>query len=69
VPTIACVLGVQAAGRQPLEERCRAYLRAKHLLRVLDNFERVVAAGPVASALLETAPGVKVLATSSASAP
>jgi predicted ATPase/DNA-binding XRE family transcriptional regulator len=64
VPTIARVLGVREEGRQPLEERLPAYLREKQMLVVLDNCERVVGAGPQVSALLQAAPGLKVLATS-----
>ncbi len=39
-------------------------LRDKHLLLVLDNFEQVVAAGPMVTAILGQAPGVKALVTS-----
>lgn len=51
------------AGRTP-EELLVAALRERRLLLVLDNCEHVLAAMGVVSALLRTAPGVIVLATS-----
>ncbi len=41
-----------------------AYLRAKHLLLLLDNFEQIVAAAPLMADLLAAAPDLKVLVTS-----
>jgi predicted ATPase/DNA-binding CsgD family transcriptional regulator/DNA-binding XRE family transcriptional regulator len=62
--TIAQALGVQeAAGRSPLaglQER----LHDKECLLLLDNFEQVVAAAPVAAELLAACPALKVLVTS-----
>ena len=49
-PAIAHVLGVRDAGSEPLADRLRAYLRTKHLLLVLDNFEQVVEAAPLSAA-------------------
>ena len=46
-PTIAHVFGVGDAGNEPIADRLRAYLRPKHLLLVLDNFEQVVEAAPL----------------------
>src|SRR5919199_4576143 len=48
----------------PLVHRLHAYLAAKHLLLVLDNFEQVVAAAPLVSDLLNAAPHLTVLVTS-----
>src|SRR6266702_5448023 len=42
LPTIAQVLGLWEAGDRPLMEHLKAYLREKHLLLLLDNFEQVV---------------------------
>jgi predicted ATPase len=47
-------------------ESLRDYLRDKHILLVLDNFEQVTEAAPVVSDLLATAPRLKVLTTSRA---
>ncbi|MDQ5852175.1 MAG: NB-ARC domain-containing protein, partial [Chloroflexota bacterium] len=63
-PTIAQTLGIKEAGGQSLLESLTAYLHAKQLLLVLDNFEQVVAAAPVVADLLRTAAQVKVLVTS-----
>jgi predicted ATPase/DNA-binding XRE family transcriptional regulator len=64
VPSVAQVLGVREAGREPLTERVRAYLSNQHLLLVLDNFEPVVAAAPLVADLLEACSSLKVLVTS-----
>jgi predicted ATPase len=44
----------------------KLYLRDKHQLLVLDNFEQVVAAAPMLAELLAAAPAVKMLVTSRA---
>ena len=62
--TIAHTLGVKETGDQSLAEGLRTYLREKHLLLVLDNFEQVVAAAPLVADLLRAAPGLKILVTS-----
>jgi predicted ATPase len=82
MPTIAQTLGVREAEsgpfgpasrsspvRQngPLLEALKDYLRDKHILLVLDNFEQVTPAAPVVSELLATAPRLEVLVTSRAS--
>ena len=58
-----------ACARQP-ENRCsrtlRTYLRSRHLLLVLDNFEQVVEAAPVIVDLLSAASGLQILVTSRA---
>ena len=61
---IAEGLGLSLAGDQEVEEQLAGYLRGKHRLLVLDNFEHVRDAGPVIARLLESAPGVTVLITS-----
>jgi len=47
-------------------EHLQAYLRGKHLLVLLDNFEQVVQASPLLVELLHACPGLKVLVTSRA---
>jgi predicted ATPase/DNA-binding XRE family transcriptional regulator len=66
LPTIAQTLGVIEMGDQPIEQRLKAYLRAKQMLLLLDNFEQVIDAAPQIGELLAAAPGLKVLATSRA---
>jgi class 3 adenylate cyclase len=61
--TFAQVLGVRESGDQPLIEGIKDYLRDKRLLLVLDNFEQVLEAAPLAGELL-SAPRLEVLATS-----
>src|ERR687896_232583 len=61
--TVAQVLDVRESGDQPLIEGVKDYLKDKLLLLVLDNFEQVLEAAPLAGELL-SAPRLKVLATS-----
>ena len=64
-PAIAHVFGVRDAGNEPIADRLRAYLRPKHLLLVLDNFEQVIEAAPlVASAAWRVSARLTVLVTS-----
>jgi predicted ATPase/DNA-binding CsgD family transcriptional regulator len=60
---IGRALGV-GEGNRPLIERLAARLRTRQLLMVLDNFEHLIAAGPLVSDLLRTAPGLKMVITS-----
>jgi predicted ATPase/class 3 adenylate cyclase len=63
---IAQALSVQPSGnRRPLDALID-YLRDKRTLLVLDNFEQLIPAGAVASALLEASPGLRVLVSSRA---
>jgi transcriptional regulator with XRE-family HTH domain len=65
-PTISHTLGLQLQGskaRSPIEH-LRAYLRDKHLLLVLDNFEHVLEAAPPLIELLVACPRLKLLVTS-----
>jgi len=64
VPTIAQTLGLQETGDQPLLDLLKAYLREKHLLLLLDNFEQVVSAALLVADLLAACPKLKVLVTS-----
>jgi hypothetical protein len=66
VPTIAQVLGIQEAGERPLLDLLKAYLRDKHMLLLLDNFEQILLAVTGLSNLLADCPHLKVLVTSRA---
>jgi predicted ATPase len=65
ISAIAQTLSVQETpGGQPLVEVLVDYLRYKHLLLLLDNFEQLISAAPCVSALLESCPCLKILVTS-----
>jgi predicted ATPase len=65
-PTIAQSLGIREGGGQTLFEALNEYLSSRQMLLVLDNFEQVVAAGPLVVELIEHAPQLKVLVTTRA---
>jgi predicted ATPase/class 3 adenylate cyclase len=62
--TIAEPLGVMESAGQSLMESLKSYLRQKHLLLVLDNFEQVLEGASVVGELVAACPRLKVLATS-----
>ncbi|HUS15619.1 MAG TPA: tetratricopeptide repeat protein [Chloroflexia bacterium] len=64
LPAIAGSLQIREQGARPLGELIQEELRARERLLLLDNFEQVVAAGPIVTDLLRAAPGLKVLVTS-----
>jgi predicted ATPase/DNA-binding XRE family transcriptional regulator len=64
IPTIAIAIGAGPAAGQTPSEGLTRYLRDRHLLLVLDNFEQVSAAAPQVARLLAAAPGLQVLVTS-----
>jgi predicted ATPase len=64
--TIAAALGVTETGGQPVLEQVKHYVRERQLLLLLDNFEQVLAAGPLVIELLAAAPRLKVIVTSRA---
>ena len=71
VPTIAHLLGLdhQHATQNSMTEHLdylRVFLRDKHFLLLLDNFEQVVSAAPDLAELLIACPKVKILVTSRA---
>lgn len=66
VSTIAQELGLKEAQDEALLDLMKAYLRHKHLLLILDNFEQVVPAAPRLSELLAACPGLTALVTSRA---
>ena len=64
VSRIAQELEVRSAGSQSLFQNLKDYLRDKHILLLLDNFEQLIPAAPVVAELLAVAPSLKVLVTS-----
>jgi len=65
-PTIARTLGLRESESTPAIETLKAYLRAKQMLLILDNFEGVAGAAPQLAELLEACPLLTVLVTSRA---
>jgi DNA-binding SARP family transcriptional activator len=61
---LAGALGLPLRGGQSAAETLRGYLRSRHLLLVLDNFEHVLHAAPLIADLLEACPALHVLVTS-----
>ncbi len=66
VPTIAQTLGLRDVEDRSLFESLKAFLRDKHLLLLLDNFEQVLQASPTLVQLLLACPSIKMLVTSRA---
>lgn len=64
--TIARTLDIRESGSLSVAELLKNYLRDKHLLLVLDNFEQVLAAAGVVRELMAELPGLKLLITSRA---
>ena len=64
VSSIAQALGVREQGSRPLLDGLGDSLREKHLLLLLDNFERLISAALVVTELLAAAPRLQVLVTS-----
>ncbi len=62
--TIAQTLGVREEKGFSPEESLKAYLGAKKMLLVLDNFEQIMGAATLISDLLDTGSGLKILVTS-----
>jgi hypothetical protein len=65
IPTLAEALGYQFQqdGRDS-KQQLSDYLREKHLLLVLDNFEHLLDGVGIVADILKTAPHVKIMATS-----
>jgi predicted ATPase len=62
--TIARALGVSEANGQAIDERLLEFLRPRALLLLLDNFEHLLAAAPLATQALDAAQRLKLLVTS-----
>ena len=65
-PTIAHALGIREPGTEAIVDRLTSFLRGRDVLLVLDNFEHLVAAAPLAAELLAACSQLKVLVTSRA---
>jgi predicted ATPase len=63
ISRVAQQLEVREGGR-PLLENIKDYLRDKHILLILDNFEQLVSAAPIVSELIAAAPQLKILTSS-----
>src|SRR5947209_6601030 len=61
---VARALGVAEIVGQSLEDTLATSLRDRHMLLLLDNFEHVLEAAPLATHLLESCPRLAILATS-----
>jgi len=64
LPTIAQALEIKESEARPLLDLLKAFLRDKHLLLFLDNFEQIVTAAPRLTELLSFCPQLKMLVTS-----
>ena len=65
--TIAQTLGLQEGhGPESMTTLLQNFLRDKHLLLLLDNFEQVIEAAPVAADLLRACRALKIIVTSRA---
>lgn len=63
ISRVAQQLEVREGGR-PLFDNVKDYLRNRHMLLVLDNFEQLVSAAPVVAELLAAAPRLKIITSS-----
>ncbi len=61
---LSSALGLPEVPDRPLREHLQNYLRDKHLLLILDNYEHLLAAVPYLAELLESCPALKALVTS-----
>ncbi len=61
---VAEAIDVSLSSDADMQEQLIDYLRGKQQLLVIDNFEHLTAAATLVPAILEAAPGVRVLATS-----
>jgi predicted ATPase/DNA-binding CsgD family transcriptional regulator len=66
LPAIVHALGLKEIGDRSPMQLLKTFLRDKHLLIVLDNFEQVLPAAPHLSDLLSLCPQLKILVTSRA---
>jgi predicted ATPase/class 3 adenylate cyclase/DNA-binding CsgD family transcriptional regulator/uncharacterized protein HemY len=64
ISAVAQALEMKEIGDQPLSELLQSFLREKHLLLVIDNFEHVARAAIRLADLLTTCAKIKVLVTS-----
>jgi predicted ATPase/class 3 adenylate cyclase len=64
--TVAAAVGVQEEAGRPILTSLRERLAGMEVLLVLDNYEQLLAAAPLAGELVAAGPGVRVLVTSRA---
>ena len=64
MPALAQGVGLRGLGHRPVTEALAAFLRPKRALLVLDNFEHLLAAGPLVAELLKATRSLRVLVTS-----
>ena len=64
--TIAQALGVQEIPGRSILDTLKDFLRGRHLLLLLDNFEQVISAAPQLIDLLRACPNLRILVTSRA---
>ena len=66
IPVIAQSLTIRGAGQESPRAALQTFLRHRHFLLILDNFEQVSEAGPAVTDLLQACPRLSVLITSRA---
>jgi predicted ATPase/DNA-binding CsgD family transcriptional regulator len=66
IPAIVKTFGLWESGERSLLEQVLDFLRKKHLLLLLDNFEQIIDAAPVLADLLSSCQHLKLLVTSRA---
>ena len=64
IPAIATALGIRAEEKGAADAGLREAIADRRMLLILDNFEQVTDAAPAIGQLLESAPELRVLATS-----
>jgi predicted ATPase/class 3 adenylate cyclase len=64
VAAIADAVGARAEGQRALHDTLRDHVRHREMLLVLDNFEHILEAAPVAADLLDAAPRLRIIVTS-----
>jgi hypothetical protein len=62
--SVAQTLSVREVGDEAIDDRLKVFVRGRHLLLVLDNFEHVIDAAPLVADLLSAGPGLAVLVNS-----
>jgi predicted ATPase/DNA-binding NarL/FixJ family response regulator len=64
VTSIVDVLPLQLHGQADPQQQLLSYLRDRHMLLILDNFEHLLDGASLVTGILDTAPGIKLLVTS-----
>lgn len=62
--TIAHSLGLFDNGSQPIRQTLLDYLRDKHVLLLLDNFEQIIEGSTLVAEIIECCPSMKIIVTS-----